>query len=186
MGEVAGGLQRDPETSGAQNSTASYAVLWAVVAGLTLGLLLASQTVAAYGDEGFHLLAARLINFGKKPYVDFLYTNPPLYAFANAGWMRVFGQSWRSAHAFSALLTGGCILLVADFVFRRLRGTGWGLAGAIAASLLVGLHLLVVQFGTIGQTYGLCLFLITAGFRIAVKAVERQGEIGRASCRERV
>jgi len=42
-------------------------------------------------------------------------------------------------------------------------------------ALTVGLNVLIVQYGTIGQAYGLCLFLIVAAFRLAVGSVDRKG-----------
>jgi 4-amino-4-deoxy-L-arabinose transferase-like glycosyltransferase len=138
---------------------------------VTAGLSVFSQTWAWYGDEGFHLLAAQLINSGKKPYLDFIYPQPPLYAYLNAAWMQLFGQSWRSAHILSAFLTGGCVILTASFVFERVPEQGWKLSAALTAALLIGLNSVVIAFGTIGQPYGLCLFLIVASFRLITKAV---------------
>lgn len=111
-----------------------------------------------HGDEGFHILAAALINHSKRPYLDFLYTNPPLYAYATALWMRLFGQTWRSAHLFSALLAGGSIALAVDSVYRRLEDPLWRLPAAIMAGVLTGFHAIVLQFGTIAQPYGFCMF----------------------------
>jgi 4-amino-4-deoxy-L-arabinose transferase-like glycosyltransferase len=148
-------------------------MLWALVAAVSAGLLLFSQTLAFYGDEGFHLMAAKYINAGRTPYLDFYYQQAPLYAYLNAGWMRLFGDSWRSAHALSTLLTVGTLLLVAGFVFARVREPEWQAITAMIATLLTGLHAVVIQFGTIGQPYGLCLFLIVAAFRLAVAAVDR-------------
>lgn len=45
-------------------------VLWVVVGALSTGLLGFSQT-GFYYDEGFPLLAAQLINAGKRSYADF-------------------------------------------------------------------------------------------------------------------
>lgn len=139
------------------------------------GLLFYSQTRAFTWDEGFHLLAAQLIKAGKRPYLDFFHPQTPLYAYWNAAWMQIFGDTWRTAHALSALLTGGSAVLVADFVLARFAGTGWRLAVGLAAALFVGLNPMVVQYGTIGQPYGLCLFVITGAFRLAVLAVDRKG-----------
>lgn len=161
-------------TGGSANQQGALILLRVVVMALGTGLLVFSQTLAWYGDEGWHLLAAQLINAGKRPYIDFFYQHTPLYAYLNAGWMRVFGESWRSAHALSALLTGTCIMLVASFVFTRLREPGWRLAGGITVALLLGLYLPVIRFGTIGQAYGLCLFLIVASFRLVIEAMDRE------------
>jgi hypothetical protein len=133
-----------------------------------------SQTWAWYYDEGFHLLASQLILSGKKPYVDFFYPQTPVWAYIDAGWMRIFGNTWRSAHMLAALLTGGSIILSAGFVFERIPENKWRLSAALIAAILIGLDTEVIGFGTVGQAYGICLFLITAAFRIAVKGVTQK------------
>ena len=148
---------------------------WGTVTALSIGLLAFSQTGVWIDDEAFHLVAAQQINAGKRPYLDFFYPQTPLYAYLNAGCMRVFGESWRTAHALSALLTSACIMLAGGFVFSRLREPGWRVASGITAALLIGLSYKVIRFGTIGQAYGLCLFLIVAAFRLTVEAVRRPG-----------
>src|ERR1700679_569861 len=70
-------------------------------------------------DESFHLLAAQLINAGKRPYLDFLFPQTPLNAYWNAGWMRLLGENWRVPHAFAALFTIGAVVLTARFIFLR-------------------------------------------------------------------
>src|SRR5215467_441506 len=90
-----------------------------IIAVLTAGLLTYSQTKAFHEDEGYHLLAARMINQGRTPYLDFCFPQPPLNAYLNAAWMRVFGQTWRSTHVLSTLETAGAILLAAWFMLSR-------------------------------------------------------------------
>ena len=148
-------------------------VLLAALAPVVVGLMAFSQTFAWYGDEGMHLLAGQLVNAGKRPYLDFFYQHPPLYAYVTAGWLRVFGDSWRSAHVMSALLSGGCVLLIADFMYSCLRDPGWRLAGGIAAGALVGLQWLFIRFGTIGQPYALCALLTVVAFRLVIETPER-------------
>ena len=148
--------------------------LCAVLAAPSLGLLIFSQTVAWYPDEGFHLVAAQLINAGKRPYVDFFYQHPPLFAYITAGWMRLFGDSWRSAHLLSTMLAVASIVLVTRFVATRVRDPRWRLATASCPPLFIGFHLLVIRFGTIGQPYGLCLFLVVASFCVVIEAVHRE------------
>jgi 4-amino-4-deoxy-L-arabinose transferase-like glycosyltransferase len=144
--------------------------LWLALLTLVAGLVLFSQTWAWYGDEGFHLLASQLINSGKKPYVDFIFPQTPIWAYVDAGWMQIFGETWRSSHLLSALLTGGSIILSAGFVYGRVPES-WRLTAALIAAILIGLNILVIGFGTIGQAYGICLFLIVASFRLVTKAV---------------
>lgn len=152
-------------------SPVSFLLLSAVVAALFGGLLLYSQTAAFAWDEGFHLLAAQLIRAGKRPYLDFCYPQAPLYAWWNAAWMRLLGDTWRAAHLLSAAATAGAVLLAADFLLARFPIAAWRTASAIAAALLVGLNCMVVEFGAVGQAYGLCLLLLVAAFRVSIPAV---------------
>ena len=150
--------------------TREILILATVAAIVLTGLVIYSQTIAGYADEAFHLLAARLIRAGRRPYVDFFYQHPPFYAYLTAGWMRVFGDSWRSTHVMSTLLTAGSAMLAGEFVYSRL--SAWRLVGAVIAIVAVGFQPWVVEFGTIAQAYGLCMFSVAAAFRLAVAAVD--------------
>jgi hypothetical protein len=157
----------------AEPSQQDHLVLGAVALVLTAGLVAYSQTRAWYGDEEFHLLAAQLINAGRRPYRDFVYPQPPLFAYWNALWMRLLGESWRVAHFWSALFSGFSVYLAGRFVYARLPENPWRLAASVSTALLIGLQFLVIRFGTIAQAYGTCLFLSVAAFCCAVEAVNR-------------
>ena len=148
---------------------------WVVPAMLLAGLVAYSQAVAYFGNESFHLLAAQLINAGKKPYLDFFYQHTPLFIYLNAGWMRVFGETWRSAHVLSALLTCGCVVVVAEYVYSRLSETRWRVAISATSAVLFGLNFYVVTYGTVGLPFGLCLLLTFVSFRMTVTSVSRPG-----------
>jgi hypothetical protein len=151
--------------------------LLALVALLGAGLIVYSQTWAFAWDEGFHLLAAQLILKGMRPYLDFFHAQTPLYAYWNAFWMRIFGDTWHTAHAVSAVCTMAALWLTGDYVLDRFQGgiwrQNWRLPMTLAVVLLTGLNSQVFQFGTIGQGYALCLFAIVAAFRFAVANVKR-------------
>src|ERR1035441_9046648 len=66
------------------------------------------------------------------------------------------------------------LVLTVDYVWRRFPVGGWRVAGAIVAALGVGLNGAVFVYGPV-QAYGICLFGLAAGFRLAVRAVERDG-----------
>jgi 4-amino-4-deoxy-L-arabinose transferase-like glycosyltransferase len=151
----------------------STVFLFSVLALLTAGLVVYSQTMAFAWDEGFHILTAQLIKHGKRPYIDFVFSQTPLNAYLSAVWMAVFGESWRVPHAFSALCSAGAAILTAGFVFSHFPVSRWRLPGALMAGLLVGLNVLVVRYGSIAQAYGLCLFAIVAAFRLAIRSAER-------------
>ena len=152
-----------------------YLWLCGFVALLGAALLAYSQTRAFTWDEGFHLLAAQLIGAGKKPYLDFCFPQTTWNAYWTAAWMRLFGESWRVAHALAALLTTGATMLAADYVYRRLPDSRWRTAAAFSAALLTGLNSAVFEHGAIGQAYGMCLFATVAAFRAALAAKHRDG-----------
>jgi hypothetical protein len=147
--------------------------LWCAAAVMAAGIIVYSQTLAFAWDEGFHLLAAQLILKGKRPYLDFIHPQAPLYAYWNAAWMRVFGESWRLVHVMSSLGVTGAALLTAQFVLTRIEDRSWRLAGALCAMVLVGMNSTILWYGTIGQPYGICLLLVVAAFRLTVLAEER-------------
>ncbi len=152
-----------------------FRLLYGVMAVAATGLVVYSQTMAFAWDEGFHLLAAQLIKAGRKPYLDFCFSQTPLNAYWNAAWMSVFGESWRTVHAVAAAMTAGAVLMTAEFALSRFPVTGWRRAAAVTAAVLMGWNAMVMEYGTIGQAYGLCLFLIVAAFRLAILVPERAG-----------
>jgi hypothetical protein len=147
--------------------------LYAAFALLTAGVLVYSQTMAFHWDEGFHILTARLIDTGKRPYLDFFFPQTPLNAYWNAVWMGIFGPSWRVVHAVAALATIGSVLLIAQYLFTLFPDRRWQPALAFATLALFGLHWLVWEYGAISQAYPLCLLLVVAAFRAAIAAVAR-------------
>jgi hypothetical protein len=153
----------------------SYLWLCGVLSLYAAGFLIYSETWAFTWDESYHLLAAQLMDAGRRPYIDFCFPQSPLNAYWNAGWMRVLGQSWRVPHGFAALFTIGAVLLTADFTFRRFPVRSWRLAAAITAGLATGLNTMVFEYGPLAQAYGMCLFALAAAFRISVRAVDRSG-----------
>lgn len=152
-----------------------YFLLSGLVVLVGAGLVFYSQTMAFAWDEGFHLLAAQLIVRGRSPYLDFIFPQTPLNAYWNAGWMALFGETWRVPHAVAAIAATGAVFLTADYLWRRFPIPQWRLAAALLGALAVGLNTQVVTFGTIAQAYGFCLLLLVAAFRVSVLAVESEG-----------
>jgi hypothetical protein len=145
---------------------------------LYAALFLTYAEIQAFAfDESYHLLAAQLIDAGKRPYIDFCFPQTPLNAYWNAAWMRLLGQNWRVPHAFAALFTIGAVILMADFVLRHFPIPAWRLAGAISVALMTGLNAMVFEYAPLAQAYGICLFLIVAAFRVTLGAVDRTGPL---------
>jgi hypothetical protein len=147
--------------------------LYAIWTALAAGLMIYAQTLAFTEDEGFHLMAAQLIKAGMRPYLDFCFGQTPLNAYWNAFWMRLLGESWRTAHVLAALETWAAVVLAAQFVLDRLPERAWRIAGAIAATMMIGCTTNLVEFGPLSQAYGMCMFTTVCAFRLTVAAVER-------------
>ncbi|MEN8184892.1 MAG: hypothetical protein ABFS46_20415, partial [Myxococcota bacterium] len=64
------------------------------------------------GDEGYYLMAARLVLEGGVPYRDFFFPQMPLLPYVYAAWLELLGASWYAGRALSVLLaaTLGCLL----------------------------------------------------------------------------
>jgi hypothetical protein len=150
-----------------------YLILCGVIVAILAGLVVYAESRAFAWDAGFHLLAARLIREGKRPYLDFCFPQTPMNAYLNAGWISIFGDTWRSAQALAALLTAGAILLAADFVYVRFPVREWKLPAATFSALLCVSIYNVVAYGTVAQAYGSSLFLTVAGLRLAMAAIRR-------------
>ena len=90
-------------------------------------------------DEGFYLLAAKLVGEGKVLYRDFFYPQTPLYPYLFAGWMKLSGCSWEAARILPALASA----LIGVLIFARLCREGIGAA-------LFGLALFVFSASSIG------------------------------------
>src|SRR6185295_3811432 len=139
----------------------------------TVGLVAYSQTVAYFGDESLHLVAGQLIAAGQRPYVDFFYHHTPLFAYL-IGWLvAVFGNSWRVVHVFSALLTGGTLLMTAAYLYARAIETTRFITATLGVLLLVE-NAYVISYGTVALPYSLCLFLTVTAFVFSTECVNQK------------
>jgi len=114
------------------------------------------------GDEGYYLLASRLVMQHKAPYLDFFYPQAPLLPYAYAAWFRLTGISWFAARAFSGLqaaVLGG--LLYAHVC----RETGKWLAG-LAAVVLFASSSFVFAWYPIVKTFPLAALFLFAAYVI--------------------
>src|SRR5262249_49251308 len=168
---------RTPSTEGGSIRAAGFTALLGPVASLVCAhIMVFSQTFAWYGDEGFDLLSAQLIVAGKKPYLDFFYQHPAFCSYATATWMRLFGDGWRGLHLFSALFTCGSIVVSALYVHSRWHGASspWRAAAVIVLLLLINGQQQIIEFGTVSQAYGACLFFCVCAFYLAMTAHRRK------------
>ncbi|MFL6414975.1 MAG: hypothetical protein ACJ74Y_04825 [Bryobacteraceae bacterium] len=151
--------------------------LVALAALLAVGLIAYSVTVAFVWDEGFHLLAAQLIQQGKTPYIDFCFPQPPLNAYFNAALFGIFGTSWRVTHVFASLFLAGSAYLVGEFLLLRLPFSMnlWRWPCMLLAALFTALNEVVIQFGPIAQAYASSTFFSVLAFRLGSVSIRKRG-----------
>lgn len=111
------------------------------------------------GDEGFYLLASRLVLQHKAPYLDFFYTQAPLLPYVYGAWLKVFGISWFSGRTFSALLT----TILGALIYKHVCDETGRWQAAVVASILFASSALIFAWFAIVKTFALAiLFLFTA------------------------
>jgi hypothetical protein len=164
-----------------ENARPARGIAWLWLCGVlsvySIAFLIYAETAAFTWDESYHLVAAQLIAAGKRPYLDFCFPQTPLNAYLNAGWMRLFGQSWRVPHTFEALFTIGGVLLMADYVFVRFPVPRWRFAAALTTGLATGLNAMMFTYAPVAQPYGICLLALAAAFRISLNGTDRKGTV---------
>ncbi len=111
------------------------------------------------GDEGFYLLAAKLVLGHKTPYLDFFYTQAPLLPYVYAAWMKLVGVTWVTARILPALMTSLLGLLIFGQV-SRVTGKAWA---SLAAVGLFAASTFIIAWYPVAKTYSLAgLFLFAA------------------------
>jgi hypothetical protein len=103
------------------------------------------------GDEGFYLMASRLVFEHRVPYRDFFFTQMPLLPYIYGLWMRAIGTSWVSARMLSGLLTA--LLGTLLYAQVRMETRKWS-AGLFAVALFASSTLILAWF-TIAKTFAL-------------------------------
>jgi hypothetical protein len=112
------------------------------------------------GDEGFYLLAARLVYEGRLPYVDFMYTQMPLLPYVYGLWMKLFGFNWYAGRLLSALLAttlGTLVFVYAERTFKNQRLAQVGLFLFVTSAF-------TLAWDTVVMTYALSGLLLFAAF----------------------
>jgi hypothetical protein len=117
------------------------------------------------GDEGFYLLASRLVMQHKAPYLDFFYTQAPLLPYAYALWFKLTRISWLSARTFSALQTAALGALVYEHVCHE---TGKWMA-AVSAVVLFASCALVFCWYPIVKTFSLAVLFLFLAYIIVTR-----------------
>jgi hypothetical protein len=127
--------------------------------------LYVSQHRLIDADEGFYLLASRLILQHKTPYLDFFYTQAPLLPYVYGAWIKLFGTSWVAGRILAAMLTTTLGALL--YVHVCLETGSWiaGVASTIvfASSSLVFAWLPIVKVFSLALVFLFASYVILAG-----------------------
>jgi hypothetical protein len=136
-----------------------------VLAGVAIGCLFLGISLCRFidGDEGFYLVASRLVMEGKRPYGDFFYLQMPVLPYAFATWMTVVGAGWYTARILAALLATGIGVLVFHCSARLTRS----LHLAVLASILYAACGLSIGWYSVVKTYGVSELLLLSACALA-------------------
>lgn len=138
--------------SGLQALTLSFVLL-----GITFPLLGFTRFID--GDEGYYLLAARLVGETRTLYSDFLYTQMPLLPYVYALWFKLFSVSWLAARGLSIALAIAVGLLLFYSLLNARHSPPFALLGVI----LYSSSSLAFGWLTVAKTYALSTaFLLSA------------------------
>jgi hypothetical protein len=125
------------------------------------------------GDEGFYLLASRLVMEHKLPYLDFFYQQMPVLPYVYGSWMKLFGMSWNTGRTLSAIFAA---ILGTGLFSAVWRDTKTFAAGAFALALFVT-HGDVVGWYVTVKTYALSALLLFAAHQLVTAARWRHAMI---------
>ncbi len=110
-------------------------------------------------DEGWYLYASKLVYDGKIPYIDFSYTQPPLFPYIYGIPQHLFGPSLYVGRL-TSLFFGVFTLMVTMKVAEKFGGK----IGAIIALSLISFNPGVIYGLTVVKTYSLTAFLMVLSF----------------------
>lgn len=113
------------------------------------------------GDEGFYSGAAKSWIEGKTIYHDFFFPQTPLTVWAYGLWIKIFGATWTSARALSALLS----CLIGILLFTTLKK--FGAKTAWIGLLLFVSHTFVFAWYPTVKPYALSVLLLMGSLFLA-------------------
>ncbi len=114
-------------------------------------------------DEGWYLYAARLVNQGEKPFVDFAYTQGPIMCYVYSIFTPLINNGGIFAGRIITAILGITATILAAYFATRCVKTESKFNAFIITLALCGMNLFYISFCTIVKTYALCACFIMAG-----------------------
>lgn len=116
-------------------------------------VLLATTRFIAW-DEGFYVLAAKLVSAGKSPYLDFFYPQAPLFPYLLAV-LSPLSMNWLSLR----LIAATCAALVGAILWIEIRKRHTRSVSSICLGLYVSSHLVFGWYTTV-KAYSMTALLL--------------------------
>jgi hypothetical protein len=111
------------------------------------------------GDEGFFLMAARLISEGRTLYRDFFFLHAPAVPYLFGSWFALVGPGWYAARLLSALIGVAIGMLVFEHLQQATGRWRWALLGT---ALYAMTGLVLGWFTPVKSLGASCLFTLAA------------------------
>ena len=148
-------------------------VLWLLIVptGLAAWLVPIALKRLIDGDEGYLLVAARLIGEGHWPYRDFFLPQTPMVPALFAAFFWVFGRSWLGARALAGLLA----VAMGWLVYRETLSATRRQSAALFATALFALSGTTLGWLTIVKGFGLSALLLLAAVLLIGNVIRRAG-----------
>ena len=129
----------------------------------TLALAAAALFRFIDSDEGYYLLASKLVLQGRGLYQDFFYPQMPVLPLAYAAWFGLFGVSWEAGRLFSAIMA----LLTGLLVFHYILNLSKRPALALTASITYCTATFTFGWLTVCKTYSLSALLLMSALYVS-------------------
>jgi len=145
------------------NKTIKYILLLIICLGILILFLSSSFFAELNQDEGWYLYAARLVSQGKKPFVDFAYTQGPIMCYVYSMFTPLIDHGGIFAGRIITAFFGVLATILSAYFVTRCVKTENKFNAFIITLALCGLNLFYISFCTIVKTYALCACFIMAG-----------------------
>lgn len=143
-----------------------------IIVSLACGMYTCARLRLIDWDEGFYLLASKLIIKGKRLYGDFLFSQMPLSPYVYAAWMKLAGETWGSARSLAAVFAAGLGYLLYRHVLNITRS--W--TAAAGAVLLYITNTFVIAWFSVVKTYALSTLLLFGAY-VAISRAQKNTSI---------